>query len=76
MSVRLGLFTECSGVPPTTQFAYWKGLGTSDALLCMSQTLKIALENMQESKIVQIDFSDAFDEGILIREFSICSSLW
>ena len=27
---------ERSGVFPTTQFAYRKGLGTCDALLCMS----------------------------------------
>ena len=28
VSVRLGRFMECSGVLPTTQFAYRKGLGT------------------------------------------------
>ena len=33
VSVRLGRYMECSGVLPTTQFAYWKGLGTCDALL-------------------------------------------
>ena len=38
MSVRLGRFVERSGVLPTTQFAYWKGLGTCDALLCVSHT--------------------------------------
>ena len=31
-SVRLGPYMECSGVLPTTQFAYRKGLGTCDAL--------------------------------------------
>ena len=31
--VRLGRFMERSGVLPTTQFAYRKGLGTCDALL-------------------------------------------
>ena len=36
VSVRLGRFMECSGVLPTTQFAYRKGLGTCDALLCVS----------------------------------------
>ena len=30
--VRLGQFMERSDVVPTTQFAYWKGLGTCDAL--------------------------------------------
>ena len=32
VSVRLGRFMERSGVLPTTQFAYRKGLGTCDAL--------------------------------------------
>ena len=33
VSVRLGRFMERSGVLPTTQSAYLKGLGTCDALL-------------------------------------------
>ena len=74
VSVRLGRFMECSGVLPTTQFAYQKGLGTCDALLCMSHTLQSALESGQEARIVQIDFSAAFDRvnhpGIL---YKLCS---
>ena len=69
MSVRLGRFMECRGVLPTTQFAYRKGLGTCDALLCLAHTLQSALEMGQEARIVQIDFSAAFDgvnhQGIL-----------
>ena len=61
MSVRLGRFMERSGVLPTTQFAYRKGLGTCDALLCVSHSLQSALESGQEARIVQIDFSAAFD---------------
>ena len=61
VSVRLGRFMECSRVLPTTQFAYWKGLGTCDALLCVSQTLQSSLESEQEARILQIDFSTAFD---------------
>ena len=71
MSVRLGRFTERSGELPTTQFAYRKGLGTCDALLCVSHTLQSALESGQEARIVQIYFSAAFDRvnhlGILYR---------
>ena len=52
---------ECSDVLPTTQLAYWKGLGTCDALLCVFHTLQSALESGQEARIVQIDFSAAFD---------------
>ena len=41
--------------------AYRKGLGTCDALLCMSHTLQSALESGLEARIVQINFSAAFD---------------
>ena len=71
VSVRLGRFMERSGVLPATQFVYRKGLGTCDALLCVSHTLQSALESGREARIVQIDFSAAFDRvnqsGILIR---------
>ena len=46
---------------PTIQFAYRKGLGTCDALLCVSHTLQSAVESGQEAQIVQVDFSAAFD---------------
>ena len=61
MSARLGRFMECSGVLPTTQFAHPKGLGTCDALLCVSHPWQSALEIGQEARIVQIDFCAAFD---------------
>ena len=61
LSVRLGSFLECRGVLPTTQFAYRKGLGTCGALLCVAHTLQSALETGQEARIVQTDFSAAFD---------------
>ena len=74
VSVCLGRFMERSSVLPTTHFAYQKGLGTYDALLCVSHTLQNALENGQEARIVQIDFSAAFDRvnhlGIL---YKLCS---
>ena len=74
MSVSLGQFMECSVVLPNTQCAYRKGLGTCDALLCVSHTLQSALESGQEARIVQIDFSAAFDrvnhKGIL---YKLCS---
>ena len=44
-------------------------LGTCGALLCVSHTLQSALESGKEARIVQIDFSAAFDrvnhQGIL-----------
>ena len=60
-SVRLGQFMECCGLLPTTQFAYRKGLGTRDALLCAPHTLQCALESGQDARIGQIDFMAAFD---------------
>ena len=58
---------ERSGVFPTTQFAYRKGLGTCDALLSLSHTL----QSGQEARIVEICFSAAFDRvnhlGILYK---------
>ena len=67
---------ERSGVLPTTQFAYWKGLGTCDAVSCMSRTLQSALESGQEARIVQINFSAALDRvnhlGILYKLCSVC----
>ena len=61
MSVRLGRFVERSGVLPTTQFAYQNGMGTRDALFCVSHTLQSALGSGQEARIMQIDFSAAVD---------------
>ena len=59
---------------PTTQFAYRKGLGTCDVLLSVSKTLQSALDSGQEARIVQIDFSAAFDrvnhQGIF---YKLCS---
>ena len=52
VSVRLGRFMERSGVLPTSQFAHRKGLGTCDALLCLSHSLQSALESDQEARIV------------------------
>ena len=69
MSGRLGRFMERNGVLTTTQFDYRKGLGTCDALLCVFHKLQSAFERGQEARIVQIDFSAAFDrvkhQGIL-----------
>ena len=46
-----------------------------DALLCVSHTLQSALESGQEARIVQIDFSAAFDRvnhrGILYKLYSV-----
>ena len=74
MSVRLGRFMEGRGVLPTTQFAYGKGLGACDALLCVAHSLQSALEMGQEARIVKIDFSAAFDRvNHQVILFKLCS---
>ena len=55
-SVHIRRFMESRVV----RFADHKGIGTSDALLCMSHTLQSALECGLEARIVQIDFSPTF----------------
>ena len=59
---------------PTIQFAYREGLGTCDALLWVYHSLQSALESGQDVRIVQVDFSAAFDrvkhQGIL---YYLCS---
>ena len=66
---------ERSGVLPTTQFAYLKGLGTCDAFSCMTYTLQSAWESGQEARNVQIDFRAAFERvnhlEILYKLFSV-----
>ena len=75
VSVGLGRFMEGRGVLPITQFAYRKGLGTCDALLCVAHTLQNALEMGKEARMVQFDFSAAFDrvnhQGILCKLCSV-----
>ena len=61
MSVRLGRFKERRGMLLTTKFAYRKGLGTCDALFCVSHTLQSALKSGQEARILQINLTAAFD---------------
>ena len=75
MSVRLQRFMECSGVLPTTQFAYRKGLGTCDAHLCVAHTLQSALEMEQVARMVWINFRAAFGrvdhQGILFNSWEL-----
>ena len=45
VAVRLGRLMERSDVLSTTKFAYCKGVGTCDALLCVSYTLQSAFQS-------------------------------
>ena len=65
---------ERSGVLPATRFANQKGQGTCGTRFAVSHTLQSWLESGPEAKVVQIDFSAAFDrvnhQGIL---YKLCS---
>ena len=54
VSVCLVRFMERSGVLPTTKFAFRKGQGTCEALLCVSHTLQNELENLPDAMIIII----------------------
>ena len=69
---------EHCGVLPTTQFAYRKGLGTCDALLCVSHTLQSGRAvhwRAGRTPGLQINYSAAVDrvnhQGILYRLSSV-----
>ena len=72
---RLSRYLESSGVLPDSQYGFRKGLGTTDALLHASHVLQSALDHGHEAKIVQIDFSAAFDrvnhKGLLYKLKSV-----
>ena len=75
LSVPLRQFMVCSGVLPTTQFSYRKGLGTCDALFMHVPYTASALKSGLVARIVQIDFNAAFDgvndQGILNKLCSV-----
>ena len=75
VAVRLGRFMEHCGVLLTTPFAYRKGLGKCDALLCVSHTLQSALESGRRTGLCR-STSALLLIGSTIREFSIGSALW
>ena len=61
VSVYLFRLMERSGVLPSTELAYRKGLGTCDELVLVFHTLQSSLVSGQEARIVQIDFSVALN---------------
>ena len=78
---RLSKYIENSGFACPNQFAYRKGLGTCDALLTISEICQKALDAGQEIRLIQVDFSAAFDRvnhaGIIhkLQEVGVGGSL-
>ena len=54
-------YLEANEYLPSSQYAYRKKLGTCDALLDISSLVQVNLDKGFETRIVQIDFSAAFD---------------
>ena len=62
VSNKLSNFFKKYGFLPAAQFAYRKGLGSTDALLTPSHHLQKYSDAGMESHFVQLDFSAAFDK--------------
>ena len=58
---RLYKYVDSMNILPSTQFGFRKGLGTTDALLVLTQDLQLSLDKGAESRVVSLDFSSAFD---------------
>ena len=56
MAGKLSHFLESNNMPPPSQLLYRRSLGTCDSLLSLSHRLQVSL-----IKLVQLDFSAAFD---------------
>ena len=71
----LSNFLKGNSLRLTFQFSYRRGQGTSDALLKLSHHLQVALDRSVEGKLVQLDFSAAFDRirhiGLLYKFRSV-----
>ena len=66
---------ESSGVLPTTQFAYWKGLGTCDDFCACPIHCKVHLRvGMRQGSCRLISVQPLI--GSTVRALSISSALW
>ena len=74
---KLSNFLKSNSMLHTSQFLYRMSLGTCDALLTLSHDRQFALDRGIEGRLVQLDFSAAFDRvrycGLLckLRSLSI-----
>ena len=58
---KLSIFLESNSLLLPSQFSYWRGLGTCDALPTLFHHLQVALDRGMERRLVQLGFSAAFD---------------
>ena len=75
MAGKLSHFLHSNSLLPPSQFSHRRGLKTSDALLTLSHSLQVALDRGMKGRLVQLDFSAAFDRvshrGLLYKLRSI-----
>ena len=64
---KLDYFLESNRLLPPSQFSCRRGLETCDALLTLSRRLQVALDMGMESRLVQLNFSAAFDRESYCR---------
>ena len=62
LAKRLTRFLNSNNLLHDKQFGFRKGLGTSDALLFICHNLQSSLDAGQESRLISLDFSSAFDK--------------
>ena len=61
LSAKLSRFCESNSLFPTQQFSYRKNYGCVDALLSVTHEIQSALDSGGECRVIQLDFSAAFD---------------
>ena len=63
---------------PVTQFAYMKGLGTCDALLCVLNTLQSDMVMGQEARMAAVTMSTirGFSQVPLRESWSVCAKMY
>ena len=61
LSAKLSQFCESRSLFPSQQFSYRKNYGCVDALLSISNEIQTALDRGGECRLIQLDFSAAFD---------------
>ena len=62
MVIKLSRSLEGSSLLDPSQLFYLKGLGICNVLLTLSHYLQIALNRGMEGRLVQLNFSTAFDK--------------
>ena len=61
LAKHLTYFLDINKLLPSSQFGFRKGLSTSDALVCITHDIQVALDAGYESRVISLDFSSAFD---------------